>query len=155
MFVSLPSTFAGNFIFFKNYLPALLQKQVFQDHLAQIFSQSPRPGTKNPWPKCSYYEIVGKDTGFEWDMTLGNPLPWKSPDFFANWHLITNIILNDAQVLLGCQHISVLGFDKHFHAWSIELEEKFFIHPAKFKSLEEPVFIKNRRKLFVNYDWIK
>ena len=80
---------------------------------------------------------------------------WKSPDFFANWLLITNIILNDAQVLLGCQHISVLGFDKHFHAWSIELEEKFFIHPAKFKSLEQSVLIKDRRKLFVNYDWIQ
>lgn len=72
---------------------------------------------------------------------IGNVIQDKlEKDGIPTFVLIKNIFLNDNNiVLLGCQSLTNLGFDNHFHAYKVDFENFFFIKSVKIKKLNTKV----------------
>lgn len=69
-------------------------------------------------------------------------------DETPNFAIIRKIVLVDDSVLLGCQQLSSLGFDKQFHI----MLTRVFYFPANFKSFKASyIFQGVGNKKFVNW----
>lgn len=69
--------------------------------------------------------------------------------FFAR---IDKIIINDDKYFFGYQNLSNISFKKHYNAYSIEVEDSFFIGPANFQCKFSYIFKGIKNLQLVNWD---
>lgn len=67
--------------------------------------------------------------------------------------MIIEIILNDKDVLLGCQKIVNLGFDNHLHAYVVEDDNFLFIKSINWTYTKTSyIFLANDNRKLVKWD---
>lgn len=57
----------------------------------------------------------------------------KERDETPKFALIIEMIINENEVLLGCQKLITLGYDKHFHAFVVEKDDFFYLKTINWK----------------------
>lgn len=64
----------------------------------------------------------------------------ESFDQAPQFALITNVFVHGKEILLGCQHLTNLGFNTHFHAYRVEKEDFNFVKSINPKNIKTSYF---------------